>query len=214
MKQKKMIVRLLTYYSAIFLLLMILSILASIVPQQQQTMAQMATTSSSNSAKPILQKATTDLLTYQNPLYGIKIQYPSDWTVSQTGLRDYTNIVAFYSPLENLTAIVPERLLLSRTHYSQNITLNDYSKLVNATLKNPGVQVVESKPITLKGGNLAHRVVFIPPAVNAPFKPEIMLVWTVKGNNIYTLSFTGEAAKYSSFLPGIQKMIDSFEITK
>jgi hypothetical protein len=40
-----------------------------------------------------------------------------------------------------------------------------------------------------------------------------MLVWTAKGNNIYTLSFNGDAAKYSHYLPIIQKMIDSFEIT-
>ena len=169
-----------------------------------------ATTSSSSTTA----KAMNNFLTYQNPTYGIKIQYPSDWTMSQTGLRDYTNIVAFYSPLGNLSDMIPQRLLLSRTHYSQNISLNDYSKLVNDTLKQPGIQIVESKSITLTGGVLAHRVVFIPPAGNAPFKPEIMLVWTAKGDNIYTLSYNGDAAKYHIFLPTIEKMIDSFEITK
>ena len=159
-------------------------------------------------------KTMNNFLTYQNPTYGIKIQYPSDWTISQTGLRDYTNIVAFYSPLGNLSDMIPQQLLLSRTHYSQNIALNDYSKLVNDTLKQPGIQIVESKSITLTGGAIAHRVVFIPPAGNAPFKPEIMLVWTAKGDNVYTLSYNGDAAKYHIFLPTIEKMIDSFEITK
>lgn len=160
-------------------------------------------------------KTTNNFLTYQNPTYGIKIQYPPDWTESQTGLRAYTNIVAFYSPLENLSDMFPQQLLLSRTHYSKNITLNDYSNLVNATLKQPGVQIVESKPITLTGGNPAHRVVFIPPSGNnTPFKPEIMLVWTARGNNVYTISYNADAAKYSLSLPTIQKMINSFEITK
>jgi hypothetical protein len=224
-KKKKMVARVFIHYSAISFLLMVFSIPASILPQQEhQSMAQEESTtttipssSSNNNTRPASQQqeppiTTSNFLTYLNPAYGIKIQYPSDWTASQTGLRDYTNIVAFYSPLENLTAIVPESLLLSRTHYSTNVTLNDYSKLVNATLQQPGIRIVESKPISIAGGNPAHRVVFMPPAVNVPFKPEIMLVWTAKGNNIYTLSFNGDASKYSHYLPIIQKMIDSFEI--
>ena len=163
-------------------------------------------TSSFSATKPTPLPTTSNFLTYQDPTYGIKIQYPSDWTMSKTGLRDYTNIVAFYSPLQNLTA-VPSQLLLSRTHYSQNITLNDYGKLVNATLQQPSrVQIVESKPFTLGDGTPAHSIVFIPPSGNVPFKPEIMLVWTVKGSNVYTLLFNGDAAKYSFYLPTIQKI--------
>jgi eukaryotic-like serine/threonine-protein kinase len=207
--QEKMIVRLLSVYSSIFFLL-IVCILFTII-HEQHAMAQKTTISSSSNATKL--PTASNFLTYQNPTYGIKIQYPSDWTASQTGLRDYTNIIAFYSPLQNLTAI-PEQLLLSMTHYSQSVTLNDYSELVNATLKQPGIQIVEAKQITLTSGNPAHSVVFIPPPSNVPFKPEIMLVWTVKGNNIYTLSFNGDAAKYSLYLPIIQKMISSFEITK
>ena len=166
------------------------------------------------SQRPQSPMATSNFVNYQNSEYGIKIQYPSDWTASQTGLRDYTNIVAFYSPLKNLTTIVPEYLLLSRTHYSTNVTLSDYSKLVNATIRQPGVRIVESKTISVAGGNPAQKLVFIPPALNVPFKPEIMLVWTAKGNNVYTLSFNGDAVKYPHYLPIIQKMIDSFDITK
>ena len=209
--QEKMVVRLLSGYCAIFFLL-IVSISSSTILHEQQAMAQ-KTTSSFSATKPTPLPTTGSFLTYQNPTYGIKIQYPSDWTMSQTGLRDYTNIVAFYSPLQNLTA-VPNQFLLSRTHYSQNITLNDYGKLVSATLKQPGVQIVESKPFTLQDGTPAHSIVFIPPSGNVPFKPEIMLVWTVKGSNVYTLLYSGDAAKYSFYLPTIQKMINSFEITK
>jgi eukaryotic-like serine/threonine-protein kinase len=180
----------------------------------QSVLAQKNATTTSSASSTAANKTSNNFLTYQNPTYGVKIQYPSDWTVSQTGLRDYTNIVAFYSPLGNLSDTIPQQLLLSKTHYSQNIALNDYSKLVNDTLKQPGIQIVESKSIMLTGGASAHRVVFIPPAGNAPFKPEIMLVWTAKGDNIYTLSYNGDAAKYHIFLPTIEKMIDSFEITK
>jgi hypothetical protein len=207
--QKRMTIRLLSGYPSIFFLLMA-CILFTIVHEQHAMAQKTAISSSSNPSKS---PTASNFLTYQNPTYAIKIQYPSDWTLSQTGLRDYTNIIAFYSSLQNLTA-VPEQLLLSMTHYSQNVTLNDYSKLVNATLKQPGVQIVEAKQVTLTSGTPAYSIVFIPPPSNVPFKPEIMLVWTVKGNNVYTLSFNGDAAKYSLYLPTIQKMISSFEITK
>jgi hypothetical protein len=48
-------------------------------------------------AQPNSKNNSNNLLTYQNTVYGIKIQYPSDWRVSENGMRDYTNIVAFYS---------------------------------------------------------------------------------------------------------------------
>jgi hypothetical protein len=133
------------------------------------------------------------------------------FSIAKKGNSQNVNSCAIYSSKNISTLSI--LLRANNTHYSTNVTLNDYSKLVNATLQQPGVRIVESKPISVAGGNPAHRVVFIPPAVNTPFKPEIMLVWTAKGNNIYTLSFNGDAAKYSHYLSIIQKMIDSFEIT-
>jgi hypothetical protein len=59
--------------------------------------------------------------TYENPLQGIKMQYPSNWTMSVSDLRSYTDVVAFYSPLQNLSDAFPARLVLSVSRYSQNI---------------------------------------------------------------------------------------------
>lgn len=200
--------------SSILTIAAMIILISSLGVLKQSVLAQKNANITNASSSSTAAKTTNNFLTYQNPTYGIKIQYPSDWTISQTGLRDYNKIVAFYSPLGNLSDTLPQQLLLSRTHYSQNISLNDYSKLVNDTLRQPGIQIVESKSVMLTGGAIAHRVVFIPPAGSAPFKPEIMLVWTAKGDNIYTIQGTFDAAKYHIFLPTIQKMIDSFEITK
>jgi eukaryotic-like serine/threonine-protein kinase len=150
--------------------------------------------------------------TYQNPDYSIKMQYPSDWSASKSGLRDYTNVIAFYSPLENISDIFPEHLTLSITGYSEHITLQKFNTVLNNTLKQPGVKTIESNPTTL-AGNPAHKIVFLPPTDNVPFKFETMLVWTVKSDKVYIISYNAEAARYSTYLPTIQKMIDSFEIT-
>src|SRR5919112_5624081 len=72
---------------------------------------------------------TSDFLTYENLLLGIKMQYPSNWTVSSSALRDYSDVVAFYSPLQNLSDALPAQLVLSMVRYSQNISLDEYTNL-------------------------------------------------------------------------------------
>jgi eukaryotic-like serine/threonine-protein kinase len=152
-----------------------------------------------------------NFLTYQNPTQGIKMQYPSSWMVSQNGLRVFSDIVGFYAPFGNLSDVLTGGLILSIRHYSQNITLDGYNTLINNSLKQPGVQIIESNPSTL-AGNPAHTTVFLASSGSGIFKIETMLVWTVKGNNVYAISFNSEAAKYPTYVPIVQKMINTFEI--
>ena len=177
-----------------------------------QNNATTTTMSRSFQTNHITTTTNNNFRTYQNPDYSIKTQYPSDWSASKSGLRDYTNVIAFYSPLENISDIFPEHLTLSITGYSQHITLQKFNTVLNNTLKQPGVKTIESNPTTL-AGNPAHKIVFLPPTDNVPFKFETMLVWTVKSDKVYIISYNAEAARYSTYLPTIQKMIDSFEIT-
>jgi hypothetical protein len=55
--------------------------------------------------------------------------------------------------------------------------------------------------------------VFVASPGIVPFKIETMLVWMVKGNNVYTISFNSEPEKFPTYVPIVQKMIDSFEVT-
>lgn len=156
--------------------------------------------------------AATNFVTYQNPVQGVKMQYPSSWMVSQNGLRDFNDVVGFFAPFGNISDLFPGRLILSIKHYSENITLDEYNNLVNNSLKQPTVQIKESSPSTL-AGNPAHRTVFLAAPGIAPFPIETLLVWMVKGNNVYTISFNSEPEKFPTYVPIVQKMIDSFEVT-
>ena len=40
-----------------------------------------------------------------------------------------------------------------------------------------------------------------------------MTIWTIKGDRIYTISYSQITSEFSTYLPIIQKMIDSFEIS-
>ncbi|MFY9799018.1 MAG: hypothetical protein WAK17_11155 [Candidatus Nitrosopolaris sp.] len=100
-------------------------------------------------------------------------------------LKDFSNVVGFYAPLGNLSDISTGNLILSIRHYSQNITLDGYNNLINNSLKQPNVQIIQSNPSTL-AESPAHKIVFLasPPGL---LKIETMLVWTVKGNNVYII---------------------------
>lgn len=221
-------VNLLLMGSIIMIMIVLISLSSNVAyfhSKNHRAAAQFNTNSTTNAtiapSQPSSRTITGKFLTYENPMSGIKIQYPSEWTVSQAGLRDHTNIVAFYTPLDNFSDTIPENVLLSLNHYSQNVTLNDYGKLINATVNQPGFQSLESKSIRLADGSPAHMIVFTPPSPalgggigNLQLKPQIMLVWTVKGNNVYTIAYNAATTSYSKYLPIVQKMISSFAALK
>ncbi|HEY7078487.1 MAG TPA: hypothetical protein VH500_02230 [Nitrososphaeraceae archaeon] len=206
-----------TRWLAVKVLILFLFFESSLIVSHGSAIA--ITTNSSAASASQQDVGSKNFLVYQNPGYKVKINYPSDWTISQTGLRDHSNIIAFYSPLENISDAFSEHVVISLNHYSQNLSLSDYDKLVDNTLSPAGIKIVEPiKTVMLSGGRPAHTIVFAPPTPplgpNALSKPIVKLLWTVLDNSVYTISYNAEAARYSTYLPLVQKMIDSFEITK
>ena len=154
----------------------------------------------------------SDFLTYENPLQGIKIQYPANWTMSVSDLRSYTDLVAFYSPLQNLSDAFPARLVLSVSKYSQNISLDDYINLtVSALNQSQDLILNESNPFTL-AKNPAHQIIFSAISPSAPFNFNVMQVSTTIGDKLYILSYEAVAPKFLKNLPTIQQMLHSLEI--
>jgi hypothetical protein len=173
----------------------------------QQTMGQKEFPSSISNTT-----TTSDFLIYENLLLGIKMQYPSNWTVSSSALRDYTDVVAFYSPLQNLSDALPAQLVLSMVRYSQNISLDEYTNLSLSALNQSQQFIVnESNPFTL-ANNPAHKIIFsaISPTDQGNFN--VMQIWTSIGNKLYILSYNAEASKFSKNLPTIEQMLQSVEI--
>ena len=110
-----------------------------------------------------ISNATTisGFLAYENPLQGIKVQYPSNWTMSVSDLRSYTDVVAFYSPLQNLSDAFPARLVLSVSKYSQNISLDEHTNLtVSALNQSQDLILNESNPFTLAKATLCSITTF------------------------------------------------------
>ncbi|MDQ3975752.1 MAG: hypothetical protein M3264_04420 [Thermoproteota archaeon] len=172
----------------------------------QDVSAQPSTTSGSN------------LITYDNPAHKLKMQYPSDWTVSTNALPTYSGIVAFYSPLQNLQDILPAELSLSITTYLQSVSIDEYTLTTLAALEQQGIQVSESSAFTL-AGKPGHRIVFSPPeprgqeTQDAPqISIRIMQTWTTIDNKVYLLSYSAEDSKFPKYLPTVEQMLMSLQV--
>ena len=152
-------------------------------------------------------------LPYQNPLNDIFMQYPSNWIASTSGLADYTDLVAFYSPLQNLSDTFPARLTIALVNYGQNISLPEYTNLILTRLnQSEQVDVRSSSEVTI-AGYPGHRVVLaIQPFQNSTLIFHQMNTWTTIGNKVYQLRYEGEESTFNQHLPEVSQMLETLRI--
>jgi hypothetical protein len=152
-------------------------------------------------------------LPYQNPLNDIFMQYPSSWIASTSGLADYTDLVAFYSPLQDLSDSFPARLTIALVNYGQNISLPEYTNLVLTRLnQSEQVDVRSSSEVTI-AGYPGHRVVLaVQPFQNSTLIFHQMNTWTTIGNKVYQLRYEGEESTFNQHLPEVSQMLETLRI--
>jgi hypothetical protein len=155
------------------------------------------------------QTTTRNFLTYENNTLGIKIQYPSDWIKTQER-SVYGFIVSFRSPLPNESgkaASALGSLSIDVMGMYSKTSLKDYIFSYTYALKkyHPEVKINESNSTSL-AGNPGYKMLFTDGK-----GIRIMQFWTLKGDKIYHIIYP--IAEFIS-LPVLQKMIDSFQITK
>ena len=211
-----------SHIAILFILLMTFSLSLLIItmlyiPQQQEAMAQNTTTTPPPPSQATNITTREDFLTYENTTYGIRIQYPAGWQegesnqTSEDSVLNY--IVAFRSPKDRISDTVAENVIVSVENLppEQNISLAAYStrQIADLTQFSPDFDLQQSIP-TVLAGIPAHKIVFSETVQQQQTIKE-MQVWTIKDNKAYIIAFAGEAAKYSDYLPTVQKMIDSFE---
>ena len=169
-----------------------------------------------------MQPAIQGLLTYNDPVLGISIQYPRDWSSRQYAYIHSVNntLVGFYSPsktaseLGNISGVsgnfVPYLDIF--VFPSKNVSLAEIVKSrINKINSSSNFVINESKPISLKGNQPAYVIIYNSMAQGEHFKK--MQVYTPLRNNIYLLTFTAQDALFSNYLQTVWKMINSFEIT-
>jgi eukaryotic-like serine/threonine-protein kinase len=193
----------------------------TIIHQQQQRQA-FAQANDNNNNK---NKNNNSFRTYENPAYGIQIQYPSTWIVYADDVfsdNDDNNdasidIVSFLGPVKsNKEAYAPSLYISIDNPPSPsdlNLNLNEYlTRITNdyeAGLKE--FKVIESDTnSSILAGKPAYKLVFTDEEDEIYYKT--MDIGTIIGDKVYSLSYVAQREQYSDYLPTVQKMINSLKI--
>jgi hypothetical protein len=196
-------------------------------PPPQQAMAQMikpgqtSTTMTTTTAAAAAANRSNTFLTYVNPILGLKIQYPYNWLIKEHPYNPAGNstIVTFFSSSKSASAtgnisgvsgmFVPYMDIF--VFDSKNMPLNE---LINGTINNIAkVNLNESKPITLNNGNNPAYMLVYTVAIGGDELFKKMQVWTINDGKVYVITYNSQAASYFNYLPTVQKIIHSIEIT-
>jgi hypothetical protein len=212
--------------TTLFLLLLLFSLPFS--STIQRTLAQTDTNNSNNngsgtsqgvavpavgaSAAHAIKNSNSTFLTYQNPDFGIKMQFPSNWIKQEDNLLLHS-IAAFQLIHQNIfdfTNTTLAELDLRVFNAPQNET---FAKLNIGQINTQGQAIVGhyKNATTTLGGLPALKI------INYFFgdvTSKEMQVWTFIPSKhvLVEIIYIAQPSKYSLYLPIVQRMIDSVEI--
>ena len=151
-------------------------------------------------------------LTFDDPTYGIKLQYPSSWIKIQPGqssIQDNVDVVvAFLRPEAQQNASSLSRIGIGVQQLkSQNISLDQYTSNQIQAINRQNATILESSETTL-AGNPAHRAIF-----TLQNKTELLQIWTLKEDKAYIITYQANLNDYPKNLPTFQRMVESLQIT-
>jgi serine/threonine-protein kinase len=172
--------------------------------QSKEAMAQ--TTEQSNS---------TNFLTYENPIFGIRMLYPANWDKLENASSSNKNSTLIdlvtFGPQSNNRSDTTGKLIVKVDNISdiKPIALSDYANDIISDLRQD-FKVAEST--TTLAGLPAYKFEYT--GTEESVDLQAMMILTIKGDKAYIISYTADPEIYPSYLPTVQKMIDSIEILK
>jgi PsbP-like protein len=153
-----------------------------------------------------------NLLAYESPDYGIRTQYPEGWEILIQSTSNSSISLRFDSPPENDTDIFRENVLFVIDTISNNTALSNFtSAAVTSYLeKYPDLKFSEVSSTNLTNGTIpAYKLV----ASRTQDGLDFMQIFAIQDDKVYTITYSSERTRYSTYLPIIERVIDSFEVT-
>jgi hypothetical protein len=153
------------------------------------------------------------LLVYESPVYGIRTQFPEGWEILIQNTSNSSLSLIFNSPLENDTDSFRENVRLVIGTVSNKTALINFT---SATLTSylelyPDLELIELSPTNLTSNAIpAYKLA----ASRNQEGLNFMQIFAIKEDKIYAISYVSEKARYSTYLPAIEQMINSFEVTQ
>jgi serine/threonine-protein kinase len=149
------------------------------------------------------------------------VLYPSNWEKEEnvgssgSGADKLIDIVRFSPPFENSNSDKSAENLDVKVDDISDIKPISVAKYANDTiedLKKDFKILSEDRNATVGNNNPAYKVEYT--GTEQDVNLNAMIIFTIKGDNAYIISYMAEPSRYSSDLPVVQKMIDSIEIVK
>jgi hypothetical protein len=149
----------------------------------------------------------TSFLTYQDPVYGIKIQYPSDWEKIHF---DKNFIVGFVSPSSRDSGVLENVMISADQLSSPTISLNSFGNTRISTLESQyrDFHLVSSGPFITSTGSPLYKIEYMHTEGILPITTTE--IWSLKGKEAFMLLANVDTSETSIYMPIFQKMINSF----
>src|ERR687892_63230 len=152
------------------------------------------------------------VLVYESPAYGIRTQYPDGWEILIQSTSPSSISLRFNSPPENDTDSFRENVVFEINTISNNTALSNYTTatLISYLETYPDLEFNELSSTNLTSTAIpAYKLA----ASRTQDGLDFMQIFAIKEDKVYTILYSAERTRYSTFLPIIEEMIDSFEVT-
>src|SRR5215218_4160688 len=150
--------------------------------------------------------------TTESSVYGIRTQYPGGWEIIIQNTSNSTLSLRFNSPPENDTDGFRENVLLEINTISNNTALSNFTGAALASYLElyPDLELIELSSTNLTDNAIpAYKLV----ASLTQEGLDFMQIFAIKDDIVYIILYSSEKTRYSTYLPIIEKMINSFEVT-
>ncbi len=151
-------------------------------------------------------------LVYESPVYGIRTQYPDGWEIIIQNTSNSSLSLRFNSPRENDTDVFRENVRLVINTVSNNTALSNFT---SATLTSYLESYPDLELNELSSTNLANNAIPAYKLVASLTQEglDFMQILAIKEDKVYSILYSSEKTRYSTYLPIIEEMINSFEVT-
>jgi hypothetical protein len=171
-----------------------------------------------------LQTNNDNYETYKNPDLKIKLYYPSVWRKFESdgpALSNIKGIVTFELLQEKrqqqtIAQEAPIVSIIAEDLHSNNISIDQFIKIQDDNFRHLFSDFdfkLENKTAVIIGDNHAGKFEY---TIVNPYSDGIrngMVIWIIRGDTVYMISYVAEQVQYSMYLPIVEKLIDSIEFT-
>jgi serine/threonine-protein kinase len=160
--------------------------------------------------------ASSLLVPYQNPAYGVSLHYPSDWQKEEGNRTIAGNLsawsVAFYSPPPSKSAFLK---VIQLNSTQPNGTASIPKLLTEAISRDihitKDLQIINATSNYTLAGRPAYMLITTGELIKN-IRYQTLEIGTISGNSKYAIVYEALGPVYSKYLPSAQKMIGSFRL--